>query len=185
MIEHSLETDQEETTLTSTGCCLYPHIWSLSASINQIWHKRMRKAVGLQQANTVSAPPMVYLKGVWKQPSQHQFCWLSANANTSLPSPQHPVKWSPPLPLQPTHTLPGAPTAWAETPKTKSTAQDDAELHKVEMTWHPPYTYIQTVLLSLFCIRRKPSRFSCTSLPHQFFWCLQHLQHCSEADSEA
>lgn len=55
----------------------------------------MRKAVGLQQANTVSAPPTVYLKGVWKQPSQHQFCWLSAGANTSLPSPQHPFKWSP------------------------------------------------------------------------------------------
>lgn len=54
----------------------------------------------------------------------------------------------PPLHLQPTRTLPGAPTAWAETPKTKSTAQDDAELHKVEMTWHPPYMYIQTVLLS-------------------------------------
>ena len=64
----------------------------------------MRKAVGLQQANTVSAPPMVYLKGVWKQPSQHQFCWLSAGANTSLPSPQHPVKWSPSA--SPAHTYP-------------------------------------------------------------------------------
>lgn len=64
----------------------------------------MRKAVGLQQANTVSAPPTVYLKGVWKQPSQHQFCWLSAGANTSLPSPQHPVKWSPSA--SPAHTYP-------------------------------------------------------------------------------
>lgn len=58
--------------------CLYPHIWPLSASINQMCHKRMRKTVGLQQANSVSTPLGVYLKGVLiVKPASAllTFCW--------------------------------------------------------------------------------------------------------------
>lgn len=43
-----------------------------------MWHKRMRKTVGLQQANSVSAPLGVYLKGVLTaKPASAllTFCW--------------------------------------------------------------------------------------------------------------